>query len=61
MSDSSEDISSESACIPYAERAEWKDVQPLDQDDGAVPVVRIAYSEKCNRFQMSLFEITFTP
>jgi len=46
MSDSSEDISSESACIPYAERAEWKDVQPLDQDDGAVPVVRIAYSEK---------------
>lgn len=47
MSDTSEDYSSESSWTPYAERAEWSDVQPLEQDDGPVPVVRIAYSSKC--------------
>lgn len=33
--------------IPYAERSEWKDVTPLEQDDGDNPVVMIAYSDKC--------------
>lgn len=33
--------------IPYAEREEWADVIPIEQDDGQNPVVLIAYSEKC--------------
>lgn len=46
MSDSSDDeITNE--WIPYSERDEWKDVKPLEQDDGKNPVVVIAYSEKC--------------
>ncbi|KAH8298079.1 hypothetical protein KR018_006243 [Drosophila ironensis] len=32
--------------VPYSERPEWKDVQPLEQDDGPSPVVSIAYSQK---------------
>ena len=33
--------------IPYGEREEWKDVEPIKQDDGPQPVVSIAYSDKC--------------
>ena len=86
MSDTSEDISSESARIPYSkyiksiqlsnvmiisrknkerpnivehsfgyilsnlgERPEFSDIQPLNQEDGDVPVVKIAYSDKCKQ------------
>lgn len=46
MADSSdEEISNE--WIPYARRAEWTDVVPLEQDDGENAVVVIAYSERC--------------
>lgn len=51
MNDSSdEELSNE--WIPYSERSEWKDVEPLEQDDGENPVVVIAYSEKCKNFKM---------
>merc|ERR1712086_1212246 len=41
-------ISSSMDWIAYSEREEWKDVTPVPQDDGPVPVVSIAYS---NRFK----------
>ena len=33
--------------VPYSEREMWKDVEPIEQDDGPNPIVAIAYSEKC--------------
>ncbi|EDO49286.1 predicted protein [Nematostella vectensis] len=43
MADSSEDEESDNF-VPYSERDEWKDVTPVEQDDGPNPVVAIAYS-----------------
>lgn len=49
MADSSdEEFSTE--WIPYSKRPEWKDVTPLEQDDGENPVVVIAYSERCKLY-----------
>lgn len=33
--------------VLYREREEWKDVTPIEQDDGPFPVVAIAYTDKC--------------
>ena len=33
--------------IPYSARENWRDVQPIEQDDGPNPIVCIAYSQRC--------------
>lgn len=43
-SNSDEDNDERSSYIPYSQRPEWSDVQPIEQDDGPHPVVKIAYS-----------------
>ena len=32
--------------VPLSQRPEWDDVQPIPQDDGPVPIVRIAYKDR---------------
>lgn len=48
MSDSNSDNESDEvpSTLPYAEQPEWSDVQPIEQDDGPNPVVKIAYSKR---------------
>ncbi|XP_037708684.1 protein farnesyltransferase/geranylgeranyltransferase type-1 subunit alpha [Drosophila subpulchrella] len=46
MGDSSDEEYLGTDWVPYSERSDWKDVEPLAQDDGPNPVVSIAYSQK---------------
>ena len=58
-SSSSEDpggsSASEEEYVFYCNRPEWKDVEPLPQDDGPYPVVRIAYTDKCEWFNQTYY------
>ena len=49
VSDSSshEDELEDEPWVFYKCRPEWKDVKPLEIDEGSFPVVAIAYSDKC--------------
>ena len=63
-SDEESSMSSEpNRWIPISERSEWSDVQPVRQDEGPAPVVRIAYSKKCRflNFTMSYGFIEWRP
>lgn len=33
--------------MPLGQREEWKDVMPIEQDDGPNPLVPIMYTEDC--------------
>ena len=45
----SSESDNEGSCdwIFYKDRPDWKDLKPIPQDDGPNPVVRIAYTDKC--------------
>lgn len=61
MSDNSDDEFNgdfvSTAWVPYAERLEWRDVRPIEQDDGPNPIVSIAYSPKCKFIYLFLYQI----
>lgn len=45
MSDNEEDLLTD--WIPYSQRTDWEDLQPIPQDDGDHPIASVMYSAKC--------------
>lgn len=43
-----EDIDTGLSILPLSTNPMYKDVVPVPQDDGPVPVVTIIYTEECN-------------
>nr|CAG4647177.1 EOG090X08PK [Megafenestra aurita]SVE92480.1 EOG090X08PK [Megafenestra aurita] len=46
LSDSSDEFIDQEPWILYRDRPEWKDVEPLELNEGPFPVVAIAYSDR---------------
>ena len=55
FSDSSDEFLDQEPWILYRDRPEWKDVEPIELNEGPFPVVAIAYSERCNNYFINLF------
>ena len=45
--DSSDDEDAQRPFVPFKQRPEWQDIEPIPQDDGPVPVLAIQYSDEC--------------
>nr|CAG4651103.1 EOG090X08PK [Simocephalus serrulatus]SVE94328.1 EOG090X08PK [Simocephalus serrulatus] len=46
LSDSSDDFADQEPWVLYRDRPEWKDVKPIELNEGPFPVVAIAYSDR---------------
>ena len=52
-------MANEDEYIPFGQRDEWSDIQPVFQDDGPAPVCAIAYSDQCTFLMRSHMVIKF--
>lgn len=48
LTDSSDEFIDHEPWTFYRDRPEWKDLEPIELNEGLFPVVAIAYSDRCN-------------